>query len=145
LAQPLRAPGDGVLIDVVVDGLRRGLLEQVGRREVREPLCQVDGPVLAREPAHPPDYGLPEAMGATGGGHEGSGDGDRGRLNPSPGPAHIRASSGHRGIVKIRFTTETRRARRTATEKNKTSVGFSVAVLRALRVSVEKFHAHEPE
>src|SRR5256885_4082731 len=40
---------------VVANRPRRGLFQDVGRGEVREPLSEVDGPVLAREPGHPAD------------------------------------------------------------------------------------------
>ncbi len=69
LAQPLRPPGDGVLVDVGFDGPHRGPLEQLRRREVGEALRQVDGVVLPGEPGHAADHGFAEAGGAAGHAH----------------------------------------------------------------------------
>ena len=63
VAQRLRAPGDRVLVDVVVDGLR-GRVLQLGRaREVREALGQADRTVLHGQPVHLADDRLGEAGG----------------------------------------------------------------------------------
>src|SRR5207248_9358752 len=57
---PLRAPRDRVLVDVLVDGSLRRLLQLRRAREVREPLRQVDRVVLDGQPRHLPDHRLRE-------------------------------------------------------------------------------------
>src|SRR6266436_5181527 len=52
VAQRLRTPGDGVLVDVVGNGLPRCFLDFRGRGEIRETLRKVDGVVLQRQPRH---------------------------------------------------------------------------------------------
>src|SRR5207253_5021774 len=69
VAQPLGSPGDGVLVHVVRDGARGGVLQDVGRGEVGEPLRQVDGIVLAGEPGHATDHRFGEPVGAPGSVH----------------------------------------------------------------------------
>src|SRR6185436_17654908 len=60
----LGPPSDGVLVDVVGDGLLSGGL-QVGRGgEVREALSQVDGPLLQGQTRHLTDDRLSEVSGA---------------------------------------------------------------------------------
>ena len=75
LAQPLRAPGDGVLVDVRADGRDGGFLERLRGREVGEALGQVDGAMLVGEPRHPPDDRLGEAVRARRRVHEPPGQG----------------------------------------------------------------------
>ena len=74
LTEPSRAPGDRVLIDVVVNGARRGFLENLGRRKVGEPLRQVDGSMLRGQTGHATDDRLAEGAGATGRGRGHAGD-----------------------------------------------------------------------
>ena len=50
VAEGLGAPGDGVLVEVGVDGVGGGVLEFLGRGEVGEALGEVDGAV-AHAPA----------------------------------------------------------------------------------------------
>ena len=65
-AQLGRAPGDGVLVDVGVDGARRRGLDRLGRGEVGEPLRQVDRAVPMRQPGHLADDRFGEAGGLAG-------------------------------------------------------------------------------
>ena len=51
VAKRLRAPGDGVLIHVVGDGVAGGVLQDFGGGEIGKSLRQVDGVVLARQGA----------------------------------------------------------------------------------------------
>ena len=52
IAERLGAPGDGVLIDIGVDGLGGSVLEDRGSGKVREALRQVDGPVMHGQAGH---------------------------------------------------------------------------------------------
>ncbi len=69
--EPLGPPGDGVLVHVVANRLRRRLFQDVGGGKVREPLREIDGAVLAREPGHPADHRLRERVGTSGRVHRG--------------------------------------------------------------------------
>ena len=62
VAQALRSPGDGVLVDVGGDGLLRGSLDLGGRGEIGESLGQVDGAVLHGLARHLADDGLGEVL-----------------------------------------------------------------------------------
>ena len=66
LAEVLDAPGDGVLVLVVVDGAAGGLFEVSGSGKVREALREVDGAVDVGEPRHFANNGFGEADGASG-------------------------------------------------------------------------------
>ena len=61
IAKRLGAPGDGVLIDVGVDGFGRGALQNRGRGKIGEALRQIDGPVAYREARHLADDGFGES------------------------------------------------------------------------------------
>ncbi len=63
VAQRLRAPGDGVLVDVVSDGFARRFLDFLGRRKVRKSLGQIDGAVLQSQPRHFANDGFRELLG----------------------------------------------------------------------------------
>ena len=63
LAQRRRAPGDGVLVHVGLDGRAGGVLERLGRREVGEPLGQVDAVGGHAKPRHEPNDRLLELLG----------------------------------------------------------------------------------
>ena len=69
--QPLGPPGDGILVHVGTNRPCRRLFQDVGSGEVREPLSEVDGPVLAREPGHAADHGFRERVSASGRVHSG--------------------------------------------------------------------------
>ncbi len=62
VAQALRSPGDGVLVDVGGDGFLRGLLDLRGRGEIGEALGQIDGAVLHGLARHLTDDGLGEVL-----------------------------------------------------------------------------------
>jgi hypothetical protein len=62
-AQRARAPGDGVLIHVAVDGGAGRRLDGVGRRKVRKPLRQVHATVQVIQPRHLADDRLGELGG----------------------------------------------------------------------------------
>src|SRR5882762_9413275 len=62
VAQFFRAPGDGVLIDVVGDGLPRGFLHFVRRGEIWKSLGHIHGVVLQRKPRHLANYGFGKAF-----------------------------------------------------------------------------------
>ena len=66
VAKCLCAPGDGVLIDVRVDGRLRGVLDFGGRGKIGKALRQIDGAVAQRQPRHFADYGFGEAFGFRG-------------------------------------------------------------------------------
>ncbi len=66
IAQFLGAPGDGVLIDVVRDGLARRFLYFGGGRKIGKALRHVHGVVLLREARHFADHGFGEALGFVG-------------------------------------------------------------------------------
>jgi hypothetical protein len=72
VAERLGAPGDGVLIDVVGDGLAGGFFDFEGRGEVGETLGEIDGVVLEGEAGHFADYGFGELFGL--GGKHAAGD-----------------------------------------------------------------------
>ena len=55
LAEVLRAPGDGVLVEILVGDLGQAVQNSLGRVEVREALGQVDRAVLVGDAGHPPD------------------------------------------------------------------------------------------
>ena len=61
-SQAGRAPGDGVLVEVAVDGAMRGLEQLPGRREVRHALGEVHAAQLAHHARHLADDGLGEAL-----------------------------------------------------------------------------------
>src|SRR5439155_26340152 len=61
----------GALVNVVANRPRRGLFQDIGGGKVLEPLGQVDGTVLAREPGHPADHRLRERVRASGRVHRG--------------------------------------------------------------------------
>jgi hypothetical protein len=63
VAQSFSAPGDGVLVDVVGDGLARGFLDLGGGGEVRESLRKIDGVVFECEARHFANDGLGEFFG----------------------------------------------------------------------------------
>jgi len=88
VTQALRAPRDGVLVDVGQHGARRLLLDRPGRREVRETLREVDGAVRAGEPGHLADDRLGEAPALLG-----DADGHAQRL-PAPVPGPVRLPAG---------------------------------------------------
>src|SRR6185437_16300936 len=60
------APGDGVLVDIVADGLDGGFLDEVRGGEVGEALGEIDGVVLHRQPGHLADDALGELFDALG-------------------------------------------------------------------------------
>src|SRR4029077_1747641 len=62
----LRTTLESVRVHAVANPPRRGLFQDVGCGEVREPLSQVDRPVLAREAGHTADDRLGERMGTSG-------------------------------------------------------------------------------
>ena len=66
-----RAPGDGVLVDVVPDRASRRFFQDVGAGEVGEALREIDGLVLVGEARHPADHRFGEAVRAAGGAHAG--------------------------------------------------------------------------
>ena len=66
VAQARRAPGDRVLVDVGVNRVDRGLLDEVGGGKVRVALGEVDGVVDHREAGHFADDRFAEDGGATG-------------------------------------------------------------------------------
>ena len=86
VAQGLRAPGDGVLIDVVGDGLARGFLDFGGRGKIGKTLGEIDGVVLQRQARHFADDGLGELLGL--GGEHAAGD-----------VRHVGFGSGHGGLL----------------------------------------------
>ena len=63
VAQRLAAPGDRVLVDVVVDGRRGGVLELGRAREVGEALGEADRAGRHRQPVHLADDRFAEALG----------------------------------------------------------------------------------
>ena len=63
VAQRLRAPGYGVLVDVIGDGSARGFLDFLRRGKVGKPLGQIDGPMLQGQACHFPDNGFRELFG----------------------------------------------------------------------------------
>jgi hypothetical protein len=65
-AQAGCAPRDGVLVDVRVDRIDRGLVDEVRRREIRVALSEIDRPVDHRQPGHLADDGFAEDRGAAG-------------------------------------------------------------------------------
>src|SRR2546427_1410488 len=67
VAQPLGAPGDGLLLDVVVGRAGRRFLQRLGRGKVGKPLREFDRPVLVREPGHAANHRFGEAVRASGG------------------------------------------------------------------------------
>ena len=72
VAQRLGAPGDGVLIDVVGDGLAGGFFYFFGGGEIGETLGEIYGVVLQGEAGHFADYGFGELLGF--GGEHAAGD-----------------------------------------------------------------------
>ena len=64
LPQILRAPGDGVLMHVLVLHLAEAVQDGLRRIKIREALGQVDGPELVGDPGHPPDHGVCKGIGA---------------------------------------------------------------------------------
>ena len=66
VAQFLRAPGDGVLVDVVGDGLARGFLDFFGRGKIRKSLRHVDGVMLHGQARHFANHGFGESLGLGG-------------------------------------------------------------------------------
>ena len=73
LSQPLRSPGDRVLVDVVMNRPPGRLLQQLRGSEIRKPLSQVDGAVLLGHPSHSSDDRFSETVRAAGGGHGATG------------------------------------------------------------------------
>ena len=61
-----RAPGDGVLIDVVGNGLAGGFLDFGGRRKIRKSLREIHCVVFQGETGHLADDGLRELFGLGG-------------------------------------------------------------------------------
>ena len=57
----LRAPGDGILVIVLIGYLRQPVENGLGRFKVREPLRQIYRIVLQRDPRHPADDGIGKA------------------------------------------------------------------------------------
>ena len=55
LAEVLRAPGDGILVEILVGDLGQAVQNSLGRVKVRESLGQVDRAVLVGDAGHPPD------------------------------------------------------------------------------------------
>jgi len=72
VAQGFRAPGDGVLIDVVGDGLARGFLDFFGRGKIGKSLGKINGVVLQRQARHFANDGFGELLGL--GGKHAAGD-----------------------------------------------------------------------
>ena len=66
VAQRFRAPGDGVLIDVVGDGLSRGFLHFHGGGKIGKTLREIDGVVLHGQARHFADDGFGELLGLGG-------------------------------------------------------------------------------
>ena len=62
-AEVLCAPGDGVLMEVLMGHLRQPVQNLLGRLEVGKALGQVDGVVLERDPSHPADDGIGKGLG----------------------------------------------------------------------------------
>ncbi len=62
VAEHLRAPGDGVLIDVAGNGFSSGVLQDFGRGKIGETLREIHGVVLYREPAHFANHAFGEAQ-----------------------------------------------------------------------------------
>jgi len=62
VAQFFRAPGDGVLIDVVGDGFAARLPSLRPTRGNRKSLGHIHGVVLQREPGHLANYGFGKAL-----------------------------------------------------------------------------------
>src|SRR3712207_8639795 len=60
ISEGLGPPGDGVLVDVVVDGLLGGVLELLRTGEVGEPLREVDPSGRRAQPRHLTDHRLLE-------------------------------------------------------------------------------------
>jgi hypothetical protein len=56
VAKILCTPGDGVLIDVLVDCFHRPVLDIGGRREIRKALREIDGSELQSFASHLPNY-----------------------------------------------------------------------------------------
>src|SRR5581483_815276 len=66
VAKSLGAPSDRVLIDVVRDGLPRGVFQDLWSGQIREALREVHGIVLQREPGHLPNHAFGDAARAVG-------------------------------------------------------------------------------
>jgi hypothetical protein len=67
IPERLGAPGDRILVDVVLDGGAGGVFELLWGREVREALRQVDaviGAIQGNQPRHLADDRLGEALGS---------------------------------------------------------------------------------
>ena len=62
LAEVLRAPGDGVLVEVLVRYLRETVGDLLGRLKVGEALRQVDRAVAQGHARHPADDGIGEVF-----------------------------------------------------------------------------------
>src|SRR5438034_499709 len=63
IPQRFCAPGDGVLIDVLGDGLPRGFLDFFGRRKIGEALREIHRVMLHRQARHFADDGFGELLG----------------------------------------------------------------------------------
>ena len=64
LAEVLRAPGDGVLVEILVRHLGQAVEDLLGRLEIREALGEVHCAVLQRNARHAADDGIGKALGA---------------------------------------------------------------------------------